>query len=60
MATAAEATDMLRVGRSAVPADRSVQRRVDQHRPPTSASVSLDPPRRPWTACLCMWRAVWL
>jgi hypothetical protein len=47
MATAAEATDILRVGRSArVPADRSQAAGVDQDRPPAARIGRLDTPRR--------------
>jgi len=46
MATAAEATDMLRVGRSAVYRLIAARPRVDQDRPPAARIGRLDPPRR--------------
>jgi hypothetical protein len=47
MGTAAEATDMLRMGRSAVyRLDRSEAAGVDQDRPPAARIGRLDPQRR--------------
>ena len=61
MATAAEATDMLRVGRSGV--DRLIaasQRELIKIGRPQRASVASIRHVVAQSAALCMWRAVWL
>ena len=55
MATAAEATDMLRVGRSAVYRRESIK--IGR---PQRASVDSIRHVAAQSAALCMWRAVWL
>ena len=46
MATAAEATDMVRLGRSAVYRLIAARQRESQDRPPAARIGRLDPPRR--------------
>ena len=61
IATAAEATDMLRVGRSRmyglIAARRRNSIRIGR---PQRASVASIPHVAAQSAALCMWRAVWL
>ena len=61
MATAAEATDMLRVGRSAVyRLIAARQRESIKIGRPQRASVASIRHVAAQSAALCMWRAVWL